>query len=71
MKIKPKKLLISAAVVTGSLVASTAFAAIDVSAATTSITTDGTAAVSAVGGALIGLAGVAVVFKWVKGAIFG
>jgi len=48
-----------------------AFAAIDVSAATTSITTDGTAAITAVGGALIGLAGVAVVFKWVKGAIFG
>ena len=48
-----------------------AFAVIDVSAATTSITTDGTAAITAVGGALIGLAGVAVVFKWVKGAIFG
>lgn len=46
-------------------------AAIDVSAATTAITTDGTAAVTAVGGALIGLAGVAVVFKWAKGAIFG
>lgn len=46
-------------------------AAIDVSAATTSITTDGTAAISAVGAALIGLAGVAVVYKWVKGAIFG
>jgi len=55
-----------------SFVASTpVFAAIDVSAATTSITTDGTAAITAVGGALIGLAGVAVVFKWVKGAIFG
>jgi len=48
-----------------------AFAVIDVTAATTAITTDGTAAVSAVGGALIGLAGVSVVFKWVKGAIFG
>jgi len=46
-------------------------AAVDVTSATTSITTDGTAAITAVGGALIGLAGVAVVFKWVKGAIFG
>ncbi len=47
------------------------FAAIDVSGATDSISTDGTAAVTAVGTAIIGLAGVAVVFKWVKGAIFG
>ena len=48
-----------------------AFAAIDVSAATTSITTDGTAAITAIGGALLGLAGVAVVFKWAKASIFG
>lgn len=41
----------------------------DTAAAT--ITTDGTAAITAVGGALIGLAGVAVVYKWIKGAIFG
>jgi hypothetical protein len=53
------------------LAANTASAAIDVTAATTAITTDGTVAITAVGGALIGLAGVAVVFKWVKGAIFG
>lgn len=46
-------------------------AAIDVSAATTAITTDGTAAITAIGGALIGLAATAVVFKWAKGAIFG
>lgn len=50
---------------------SAAQAAIDVSAATTAISTDGTAAITAIGGALIGLAGVAVVFKWAKGAIFG
>jgi hypothetical protein len=50
---------------------SPAMAAIDVSAATDAITTDGTAAITAVGGALIGLAGTAVVFKWAKGAIFG
>lgn len=53
------------------LVASASQAAIDVTAATTAITTDGGTAIAAVGGALIGLAGTAVVFKWVKGAIFG
>lgn len=53
------------------VMASPSFADIDVAAATTAITTDGTAAITAVGGALIGLAGTAVVFKWVKGAIFG
>lgn len=44
---------------------------IDVSAATDAITNDGGTAIAAVGGALIGLAGIAVVYKWVKGAIFG
>ncbi|MGF1845325.1 major capsid protein [Vibrio clamense] len=64
-----KKLLVGVAL---TAVASTpAFAAIDVSAATTAITTDGTAAVTSIGQALIGLAGVAVVFKWAKGSIFG
>lgn len=53
------------------LVASASRAEIDVSAATTAISTDGGAAIAAVGGALIGLAATAVVFKWVKGAIFG
>lgn len=43
---------------------------IDVSAATDAITNDGGTAIAAVGGALIGLAGTAVVYKWVKGAIF-
>ncbi|MEZ9204918.1 major capsid protein [Vibrio splendidus] len=50
---------------------SPAFAEVDVTAATTAITTDGGTAIAAVGGALIGLAGTAVVFKWIKGAIFG
>ncbi|HDM8168476.1 TPA: hypothetical protein P0E23_001070 [Vibrio harveyi] len=50
---------------------SPAFAAIDVTAATTTITTDGGSAISEVGQALIGLAALAVVFKWAKGAIFG
>ncbi|MGB1271025.1 MAG: major capsid protein [Endozoicomonas sp.] len=53
------------------LMSSSAFAAIDVTAATTALTTDGTTAITAVGSALVGLAGVAVVFKWVKGAMFG
>lgn len=52
-------------------VSSISHAAIDVTAATTAITTDGSAAISSVGQALIGLAGLAVVFKWVKAAIFG
>lgn len=46
-------------------------AAIDVSAATDAITTDGTSAITAIGSALIGLAATAVVYKWAKGAIFG
>lgn len=66
-----KKILLSSSVVLASLFSAASFAVIDVSDATTSIATDGTAAITAVGGALIGLAGVAVVFKWVKGAIFG
>ncbi len=53
------------------LMSSGAFAAIDISAATTALTTDGSAAITAVGTALVGLAGIAVVFKWVKGAMFG
>ncbi|OEF95279.1 major capsid protein [Vibrio splendidus] len=52
-------------------VSSISHAAIDVSAATTAITTDGSAAIGSVGQALIGLAGLAVVYKWIKGAIFG
>lgn len=52
-------------------VSSISHAAIDVTAATTAITTDGSAAIGSVGQALIGLAGLAVVYKWIKGAIFG
>lgn len=48
-----------------------AAAAIDVTAATTAITSDGSAAISAIGGAMLGLAAIAIVFKWAKGAIFG
>ena len=51
--------------------ATPAFAAIDTSAATTAITTDGGAAISEIGQAMLGLAAIAIVFKWAKGAIFG
>lgn len=45
-------------------------AAVDVSAVVGTLTTDGTAAITAVGTGLLALAGVAVVFKWVKAAFF-
>ena len=66
-----KKLSLAGMATASVLFATASNAAIDVSAATNSISTDGTAAITAVGGAIIGLAAVAVVFKWVKGAIFG
>lgn len=66
-----KKLKHLALLLATSALASSAFAEIDVSAATTALTTDGSAAITAVGTALVGLAGIAVVFKWVKGAMFG
>lgn len=56
----------------GTLLASAASqASIDVTAPVAAITTDGTAAVTAIGGAMLGLAAVAIVFKWAKAAIFG
>lgn len=45
-------------------------AAVDVSSTVTQLTTDGTSAITAVGTGLLALAGVAVVFKWVKAAFF-
>lgn len=68
--LRNKKAQVTTAVTAG-FVSIQSHAAIDVSAATTAITTDGTAAITAIGGALIGLAATAVVFKWAKGAIFG
>ncbi len=55
----------------GSLVAGASQAAVDVSAAATTFLTDGTAAVSAIGAAMITLAGVAVTYKWAKATFFG
>ena len=39
--------------------------------AAASFTSDGTGAITAIGGALLGLAGIAVVFKWAKAMFFG
>ncbi|MQZ29581.1 hypothetical protein F4U02_00950 [Acinetobacter haemolyticus] len=49
---------------------SNANAAIDVSAPVQQLQTDGTSAITAVGTALLALAGIAVVFKWVKASFF-
>lgn len=57
--------------VVGSLMASSANAAVDVSSAVSTLVSDGTTAISAAGVGLITLAGVAVVFKWVKASFFG
>lgn len=56
----------SAALVGGS----NANAAVDVTGIVGDLTTDGTAAITAVGTALLALAGIAVIFKWVKAAFF-
>ncbi|MDV7606492.1 MULTISPECIES: major capsid protein [Acinetobacter] len=56
--------------VVGAALITNANAAVDVAAPVATLTTDGTAAITAVGAALLGLAGVAVVFKWVKAAFF-
>lgn len=58
------------AVVSAMLLSSSANAAVDVSGIVGDLTTDGTAAITAVGTALLALAGIAVVFKWVKAAFF-
>ncbi|WP_228157528.1 major capsid protein [Acinetobacter sp. AM] len=47
-----------------------AFAAVDVTAPVGQITTDGTSVITAIGTALLGLAGLAVIFKWAKASFF-
>lgn len=59
------------AITLGAAFAGPAFAAIDVSPATTAISTDGSAAITEIGGAMLGLSAIAIVFKWAKAAIFG
>lgn len=67
-----KKLSSMTAVVLLSVIASpAAFAAIDVSTAAGTFTTDFTTAAAVVGGAMISGAFVAVVYKWIKATIFG
>ncbi len=72
-KIKKTNILpLVAALAIGALITTQpAMAAIDVTGATDVISTDGTTAITAVGTALISLAGLAVVFRWIKGSIFG
>ena len=44
---------------------------VDVSTQATALQTDGLAAIGAIGAVLVPMAGVAVVYKWAKGMIFG
>ena len=62
--------LVTAVTVPLVVAAGSANAAIDVSAAVGTLVSDGTVAIGAVGMGLITLAGVAIVFKWVKAAFF-
>jgi len=59
------------AAVAATLVSSGAMAAIDTTAATGALTTDAGGAITAIGTAMLGLAAIAVAFKWAKAAIFG
>lgn len=52
------------------LLPAVSFGAVDVSTTATAIQTDLTAVATAIGSALLVAAGVAVAFKWGKGAIF-
>lgn len=44
---------------------------VDVTTAVSTLTTDGGAAIAAIGGAMLTLAGIAIAFKWAKAAFFG
>jgi hypothetical protein len=44
---------------------------VDVTTQATALQTDGLAAIGAIGAVLVTMAGVAVVYKWAKGMIFG
>jgi hypothetical protein len=63
--------LSAGAALLGASIASHAAVNADVQTAITTIGTDGTDTVTAVGVVMIGLAGVAIVFKWAKASIFG
>ncbi|RBM38903.1 major capsid protein [Vibrio tarriae] len=66
-----KKYMTRAVALGSAVVASASHAAIDVAAVTGQITSDGTTAISAIGVAMLTLAGIAVVFKWSKASVFG
>lgn len=66
-----KRLVLLAVASVSALIGTAAHAVpIDVTGATGQITTDGTAAVSAVGLAIIGLAAVTMTLRWVKATFF-
>lgn len=50
-----------------------AFAAVpaEVTAVVTAVKTDGPLTVAAIGGAILTMSGIAILFKWAKAAIFG
>lgn len=62
--------LVTAVTVPVLTLANSANAAVDVSSTVDTLVADGTTAITAVGVGLITLAGVAIVFKWVKAAFF-
>jgi hypothetical protein len=66
-----KKGLVAVGVIAGALIIPEAAFAIDVSSAETMINTDATDAVTTIGEAMMGLAGLAIAFKWAKASIFG
>jgi len=70
-EMKLSTVLKTGAAVAATLVSGGAMAAIDTTAATTAITGDAGGAVTAIGTAMLGLAAMAVAFKWAKAAIFG
>lgn len=68
-----KKIAIAAslALVSGLAAASEPTSGVDVSEAVGVLSGDGSDAIKQVGGAMLGLAGLAVTFKWAKAAFFG
>ncbi len=66
-----RRALIPASALSAAALALPASAALDVTAATTYLTTDVTAAITAVGGALLVLSALALGFKWIKAMFFG
>lgn len=70
---KMKQALKYGAIPSISLVTGSAFAAVPetLTSAATTLGTDGVSAISTVGGIMLTLAGVAVLFKWAKASFFG